>query len=74
MNVTEILIQKSWHHLGVYLTKEWCFLLNQVEQGKLNVDEAQLAMHSQFSSSPMILNQHGTTLQVPSFLPDNLEL
>lgn len=34
------IIRKSWHRLGVYIRKEWRFLLKQVELGKINVDEA----------------------------------
>lgn len=63
------IVRKSWHRLGMYMQKEWRFLLKQINLGKLTLDEAKQMMTSQFSSCPDIWNLHGLILQVPLVPP-----
>lgn len=61
-------IHKSWHRLGIYLRKEWLFLVRKVHLGKITSFEAENIMHSDFGVNQAIWNLHGV-LQVPPVPP-----
>lgn len=63
------IIRKSWHRLGMYLRKEWRYLVRKVHLGKISASEAEEIICDQFGRNPTIWNLHGLTLEVPPVPP-----